>query len=777
MRKNARVTRPSTMLLAALAACALASPAGARTHRLTVLAASDLDGRLAAPECRDEPASAPTLARLAAALARARAEAERDERRVVASVHLGDLSGPAALGRFVMGRDGGVERFVGLVARAGFTHLLLGNNFLDHEPKVVAAYAPALERAGITVLNANVTCTGRDDCEALERMPATARLEVEGLQVELVGATLEATFGAIDPAARQGLAVKPFATTVGGLAEAGRAAGSELVVAATHATRSRNDLASTVLLARQLGAVDVLLANHLGEATESVATVQPGDGPALAASGEQADGVMRLDLDVEEAGGRATVLRMTAVRVPALVPEPGLQAELRALVGEYCAAWSEPLAPVEESVVDGRGFLSFVLDRMREEGAAEVAAVNEGLADLGPFPLVAPLSRADVYEALPYDDHVVRADVTGARLRALWQRAGPRSALPQRLIFEGIAERDGGLWVNERPLVDGEKYTIALPDYVARGGDDLVGEPIQFKPVEREGAPLRVRESTLRSLAAPELASRLVTGLGLDLAARPRFSWSGGLTLSAQDTRLVNKLEYPDEARLGKAEASTLRGEATGRLDMDARDHAFRLTGRGVYARTSVSGAESKETEDQLFSEALYRHRAMRRQLEEAWWAPVPYLSARLDSELVRNAPPAFQHFELGATVGVRLLPVRPLEVKAGAGVRREMFDPAGRPRFGLELGYELPRFSPLKLSGLPIDVESNLDYFVSDPGGEARQEGRLRARLLLPLGGPIAVTAGFDVFVLKRGAQPFAVASDATVGITARFDGAAQAF
>jgi hypothetical protein len=190
-----------------------------------------------------------------------------------------------------------------------------------------------------------------------------------------------------------------------------------------------------------------------------------------------------------------------------------------------------------------------------------------------------------------------------------------------------------------------------------------------------------------------------------------------------------------------------------------------------------VAAAAPTETEDQLFTEALYRLRAVKRLLADAPWAPVPYLATTLDTEFVRNATAAFRHQELGGTVGVRLLPTRPLEIKLGVGARRELLAPEARTRWGLETGYDLPRFSPTKIRGLPVDVESGLDYFVSDLAGTPQHEGRLRARLLLPLGGPLAVSAGVDAIALKTGAQPFAFVSDASLGITARFDGARQQF
>src|SRR5690606_18144215 len=117
------------------------------------------------------------------------------------------------------------------------------------------------------------------------------------------------------------------------------------------------------------------------------------------------------------------------------------------------------------------------------------------------------------------------------------------------------------------------------------------------------------------------------------------------------------------------------------------------------------------------------------------------------------------------------------LELKAGAGVRRQLLDPTGRNRYGLELGYELPRFSPVAMRGLPVDIESSLDYFVSDLAGDPQQEARFRIRVLLPLGGPLAFTAGFDLFALKQGASPFALVTDATLGLTARLDGGRQQF
>lgn len=752
----------------------LVAPPAVAIEQLTLVVAGDLDGALAPASCAPGEPSGRTLGHLAASIAEARAAAESDGRRVVAVVHLGDVTGPAAVGRFLTEEPDGARTLAGLVARAGVTHLLPGNNWFDRKATLLAELAPALQESGITLLSTNVRCEDREDCAAMQSLPAWTEVRLDDWRLAFAGALDPGVLASIDPGSREGLSATPLGSALSDRALAARTAGARVVVGFTHLVGGE-PLDAIARIGEESRGIDLLVANRVAEAPDATAVFEFSTGGALVIAGRSPTHAVRIDLDVEREDGTTRVLSTRAVAVREMTPEPTLHADALAIRDAYCARLAKPLAAHTPRPLSPREFLSFVLDEIRLAARTELAAANAEVVDARIFPLDGAVTAADVFAALPYESELVRVEVPGAKLRTLF-----RNGAAHNVAWAGISERDGKIFVNDRPLEDPMPYAIALPGYIARRSATYLGEALVFEPVSgSKGESLEVRALTLAALSNPARVAKLGEGDGLDLANRPRWSWSSALTLGANDTRLANDATY-DDVRLTRAIASTLRGEGTGRIDAHTSDHAVRLSGRARYGRTTVrteDGSTSSEAEDQIFGEALYRLSSLRTALGEAWYAPSPYASGALDTEFTRNDGAPWRRMEAAANLGVRLSPVRPIELKVGAGARRQLLDPDGRTRLGIELGYELPRFSPIRLRGLPVDVESGLDYFVADLAGETQQEGRLRARLLLPLGGPLSIAAGIDVLTLKRGDKPFAIVSDTTLGITARLDGARQQF
>lgn len=774
------------VLLPGLAAAAPA-PSSDRTYRFSIIATSDLNGQLAPPDCREGGGGGRTIGHLAASLARAKREAEAEGRQVLTTLQLGDFTGTAALGRFVFNGHHGPERMARLAALTGVRHATIGNGWLDQDPSRLAVFSRELPRQGVEVLNTSIQCAKRPDCDALSELPSRTTLLDAPLRVVLIGATPESSLSVMDPTAREGLLIPPVAESLKQQANAARAEGADFVIAALrrHPGTVGDGLISR--LSQELNGVDLLLSNQLAELPDSSAALLPTFGPAVAITGHAATSAVRIDFDLVRTRGRTRIVHLRSSPVIASAPDLALEGEARALVREYCATYERPLRVKAERAVLPREFLGTVLDEMRHVARAEVGVTNDDVVDRSVFPFFGTLSSADIFSAMPFDDAVVRAKVSGSRLRDMWNlEAERRKARRSRLVWTGITERDGTLLVNERPLNDSSSYTVVMPDYLARGGDSLLGsaldhEKVRWKDAERRGEVIEMRELVLHAFSDESREERSVLQRPpLDLEDKLRWTWSYGITLGANDTRRSNSAEY-DDSRLLRNAASALRGSFSGQIEADTRDHALRLSTRARYAQNHVREPEQQvaELEDQIFTEALYRLRSLRRRFDQAWFAPVPYVSAVVDTEFFPAENASFRQLGVRSTMGVRLLPWGPLELKVGGGPRRELLDPSGRFTMGVEFGYDLPRFSPFSIRGMPVDFDSNFDYFISDFGksGERRHEGRWRGSILLPLGGPFAVNAAADFFVYRREGGPFAWVSEFSLGLTIRFDGAHQRF
>lgn len=750
-----------------LALTFLAWPA-ASLERLSLVTGADLDGALGRATCRADATLGTNVGHLAAAVDKAKKSIEADGRVLSASVHLGDLTGPSALGRYLVRGPEGPAQFVSLVSRVGYRSLLAGNVWFDTRSSRNAALAQAFFDDGVSMLAGNIRCVGRPDCDVLGRMrfPEVTR---EG--VGLVGLLGDDVFPTIDPNERMGLEQIPVSEALRTQVSLAREAGARVVVALVHVSTDAS-LATAVGLAKTQG-VDLVVFNIVKDAPGNLSVLEGAhDEAAVVVLGDAPFAATRIDFDLDESG------RMQNVRAHRFVAdeaEPSLEEDVRLVREAFCDAMGERLVDVLPREVSADEFLDYTLDVLRRAAHAEVGILNLDALDERGFPLKGAVSVADIFTALPFDDTVVRTTLSGARLKAIWQ-----SPARHRLAWAGVTTRDGYVLVNDRRIEDAQNYSVVLPDYIARGGAGYIGAPVEYTTLEgRGGRALELRPAVLSAMRASDVAESLVGGHRLDLANSPRWTWSGALTLSANNTQLSNPASY-DDARLARSIARAFKSEAAGRVDSHTRDHALRFTGRARYGQTRIAESGTTkiaETEDQIFGEMLYRLSAFQARLDQAWYAPLPYASVSVDTEFFKNDDAAFRRFELSTTLGLRMAPIKPLELKAGAGARRQMFDPEARTRLGLEVGYELPRFSPISMRGLPVDVESSVDYFVSDFAGDALQEGRFRVRLLLPLGGPLAFTIGFDVFAYKKGDSPFAIVSDATVGLTARLDGGRQQF
>jgi 5'-nucleotidase len=132
---------------------------------------------------------------------------------------------------------------------------------------------------------------------------------------------------------------------------------------------------------------------------------------------------------------------------------------------------------------------SFLADSLREAAGADVAMMNPGglRADID----AGPLTFGDIYEVLPFDNTVSLIAMTGEELQRLlrlayggkgvFQVSGLKVTLsrcpgPQRFQSATLA--------NGKPLAPGKIYRVAMPDFLARGGDGL-GAVLGTLPKER----------------------------------------------------------------------------------------------------------------------------------------------------------------------------------------------------------------------------------------------------------------------------------------------------
>lgn len=129
----------------------------------------------------------------------------------------------------------------------------------------------------------------------------------------------------------------------------------------------------------------------------------------------------------------------------------------------------------------------YVADALREATGADVALMNGGSIRADTIISPGPLTMRDVLAILPFDNKVVKLQVTGATLRAALEHGVGRTAedtepgrFPQvsglRFTFDAsrpVGSRIISVTVNGKPLDDTRNYTLATTTFLAvDAGDD-----------------------------------------------------------------------------------------------------------------------------------------------------------------------------------------------------------------------------------------------------------------------------------------------------------------
>jgi 2',3'-cyclic-nucleotide 2'-phosphodiesterase (5'-nucleotidase family) len=196
----------------------------------------------------------------------------------------------------------------------------------------------------------------------------------------------------------------------------------------------------------------------------------------------------RIDFLVEPGDPKAELLFSEYVSVTAdIPPDP----EIDAIVTPYAESLKGHFKKVigeAVSFLDGErervrheetALGNFVTDIMREYTGADIALINAGALrasiDIGPVRI------EDIFKAVPYSDEIKLVTLSGADLLKVLSRSvqAQREAedggfLQVSGMFFDIRDDDAvnvSVGKKDRPLDPEASYTVAIPDFLATGGD------------------------------------------------------------------------------------------------------------------------------------------------------------------------------------------------------------------------------------------------------------------------------------------------------------------
>ena len=481
-------------------------PPPQRTVEVQILGLNETHGQLL-PRSRDG-----RLAGGAAVLA-AYLEHEEAENRRTLILDSGDfMQGPAISSYF----EG--ESTVAVFNEIGVDAVAVGNHEFDWGLDTLRTRK---EQADFPFLAVNIVDDATGD--APEGIEPYVIENLKGVKVGVIGVANPDTKNVTLPAATEGLSFLDLPATadaVNAAVEELRQRKVETIVVAAHqglTSPTEGDLAD--LVAMLSPEVDLVLGGHIplefSTTINGIPVVQP-----FGNTRGYADVTLTVDRKTKD------VVDVDVALDPTWVDEIQPDAEVQAIVQHYQALIDEALgATVGEAVTEitrNRAAESemgnFVTDAMRTYlDGVDIAVTNAGglRADID----AGPITLAEIYAVLPFNNTLVTMNLTGEQIRQVLQE-GYR---PERY---GVVQVSGLLWTVEEstvtsvtladgtPLDPDATYRVATNNFMASGGDEFTtltqGTNVIDTGINLVDTVVRYLEA--RSPVDPKVEGRLTIG-------------------------------------------------------------------------------------------------------------------------------------------------------------------------------------------------------------------------------------------------------------------------
>ncbi len=447
-----------------------ASPETSAARHLVVLHTNDIHGQVLPRNATwldaEEPPLVGGLERLAARIA-AESAAARSSGADVLVVDAGDWFQGTPEGMLADGRS-----FLGALSRVGHAAMCVGNHEFDHGVETLKAHLKAVKLP--TVL-ANLR--DRESGERPRWVKPWRIFKRAGLKIAVVGLLTPATPEITDDSVRAFEFVEPSVALAEVRAELGDSV--DLVLPLTHL-----GVGADRDLARAHPDLPLIVGGH--SHTYLAEGAREGE-VLIVQAGSKASALGRVDLWLDPRNGKC--LRSEA-RLIDLMEEAAADdlprglaracerlvaksaAHMDAAVGELGAALLRSRHPLETAPAG-----NLITDVMRARTGADVALQNRGgiRCDLA----AGTVTRRDLFEILPFGNHLVTVTLTGAELLATLRRAVEGQA-HSGMEFSGLVleVREGaaghrvlGARVGGEPLAPEREYRVTMNSFLAGGGD------------------------------------------------------------------------------------------------------------------------------------------------------------------------------------------------------------------------------------------------------------------------------------------------------------------
>lgn len=352
-----------------------------------------------------------------------------------------------------------------------FDALVVGNHEFDYGPAVLRQ---SIAAAKFPVLGANVA--------GLDALKPYVVRQVDGVRVGIIGVVTEDTPVTTHPTNVAGLKFLPVVPTVEKYLRELKNQADIFVVLSHIGFRADMDLAAKV------PGIDIIVGGH---SHTKIPTPKKVGNTIIVQAWEHGKALGVLDLTVE--GGKIVKFsgHLEEIKPAGAAPDPAAarlvkyyQEEVDARLGQTIGA---TLVDLDGENVRTRetNFGDFVADIMRETTGADAALINGGAIRVGIRK--GPLTKSQIYSALPFDNYLVAIRLTGRQIRAALEHGVSRvqerkGRFPQ---VSGLAftyspaappgRRVKAITIAGQPLDPDRQYTVATIDFLAAGGDGYQG--------------------------------------------------------------------------------------------------------------------------------------------------------------------------------------------------------------------------------------------------------------------------------------------------------------
>jgi 5'-nucleotidase len=273
-----------------------------------------------------------------------------------------------------------------------------------------------------------------------------------------------------------------------------KAAGVNAIVAVTHLLMT-DDRA----LVEQYPEIDLVIGGHehyLITATEGRALISK--------AGSEAKTVARIDVTRRPGGNTERFFQLLPI-TSALPDDPKTAAAIASWDARLSTAL-DTVAAVTRTPLDGLSLHlntsetnlgNLVADAIRADAGAEIAITNAGSIRGNHVYPAGPLTRRTLVEMHPFNNVICVLSLRGQTVLAALNHAvsslpAPNGRFPQVSGMTMAVERSApvgsrvrDVMINGAPLDPNRTYTVAVSDFIFKGGDDygmLKGQPVKVSP-------------------------------------------------------------------------------------------------------------------------------------------------------------------------------------------------------------------------------------------------------------------------------------------------------